>query len=96
VFWQVSTAAHIDFPQQARMIELVDDGGDLKFVLTILDHEGAPNPGDGKAPPNVQGLASIARELAYNDYQGSRGARGGRQDRNVILDTERPPPPSTP
>jgi len=44
----------------------------------------------------VPRLASIARELAYNDYQGSRGARGGRQDRNVILDMKRPPPPSTP
>jgi hypothetical protein len=40
----------------------------------------------------VQRLSSIARELAYDDYQGARGARGGRQDRNVILPTERPAP----
>jgi len=96
VFWHVSTAAHIDYPQQARMIELVDDGGDMKLVVTMLDHEGAANPGSGNASPEIPRLASIARELAYNDYQGSRGARGGRQDRNVVLDTERPPPPSTP
>jgi 3',5'-cyclic AMP phosphodiesterase CpdA len=96
VFWHVSTAAHIDYPQQARMIELVDDGGKLEIVLTMLDHEGAANPGDGNASPNVERLASIARELAYNDYQGSRGARGERQDRNVILATDRPPPPATP
>ena len=96
VFWHISTAAHIDYPQQARMIELVDDGGELKFVLTMLDHEGSANAGNGNASPNVQRLASIARELSYNDYQGSRGARGGRQDRNVILDTDRPPPPATP
>jgi 3',5'-cyclic AMP phosphodiesterase CpdA len=92
VFWHISTAAHIDYPQQSRMVELVDDGGDMKIVLTMLDHEGSPDPGDGNATPSVQRLASIARELAYNDYQGARGARGGRQDRNVILDTERPPP----
>ena len=92
VFWHISTAAHIDYPQQARMIELVDDGGELELVLTMLDHEGAANPGAGNASPAVPRLASIARELAYNDYQGARGARGGRQDRNVILDTMRPPP----
>jgi hypothetical protein len=92
VFWHISTAAHIDYPQQARMIELVDDGGQLEFVLTMLDHEGAPNPGQGNATPSIQRLSSIARELAYNDYQGARGARGGRQDRNVILPTERAAP----
>src|SRR4051794_39137560 len=92
VFWHISTAAHIDFPQQARMIELVNDGGELKFVLTMLDHEGAPNPGSGEATPGIQRLSSIARELAYNDYQGTRSARGERQDRNVILPTERPAP----
>jgi hypothetical protein len=37
-------------------------------------------------------LAGIGREISYNDYQGDRGARGGRQDRNVILPTDRPPP----
>ena len=78
------------------MIELVNDHGEMKFVLTMLDHEGAANPGSGNATRSVSRLASIARELAYNDYQGSRGAKGGRQDRNVILDTDRPPPPATP
>jgi hypothetical protein len=97
VFWHISTPAHIDYPQQSRMIELVDDDGEMKLVLTMLDQEGAANPGSGNAPPHdVSRLASIARELAYNDYQGSRGAKGGRQDRNVILDTDRPPPPYTP
>jgi hypothetical protein len=93
-FWHVSTAAHIDWPQQARMIELVDNGdGTMSLVLTILDHAGPPNPGGGQvgdAP--VLRLASIARELAYNDYQSSRGARGGPEDRNVIIVLDRPWP----
>jgi hypothetical protein len=38
-------------------------------------------------------LAGIGREISFNDYQSSRGARGGRQDRNVILETDRPAPP---
>jgi hypothetical protein len=99
-FWEVSTAAHIDWPQQARMIELVDLDGEMSFVLTILDHEGPANPmgqspgaDQGHAPADVPRLSGIAREIAYNDYQGSRGARGVREDRNVILPTDRPPPP---
>ena len=103
VFWHISTAAHIDFPQQARMIELVNLDGELSFVLTMLDHDGSANPGgapeqseQGQAPDGVQGLASIGREIAFNDYQGSRGARGDRADRNVILRTERPAPAASP
>jgi hypothetical protein len=99
-FWQISSAAHIDWPQQARMIELVKLGSNMSFVLTVLDHDGPANPGgppprnegSGHAPEGVSRLASIGREIAYNDYQGDRGARGGRQDRNVILPTDRPPP----
>jgi hypothetical protein len=94
-FWQISTAAHIDWPQQSRMIELVNIGGQMSFVLTMLDHLGAANPGgSGQAPDEVPRLSSIGRELAYNDYQGSRAARGERQDRNVILPTGRPAPPA--
>jgi metallophosphoesterase (TIGR03767 family) len=91
-FWHVSTAAHIDWPQQSRLIELVDEKGKLTLVLTVIDHSGPPNPGAGPASTSVTRLASIARELAYNDYQGSRAARGGRTDRNVIIRTGRPAP----
>jgi hypothetical protein len=95
-FHQISTAAHIDFPQQARAIEIVDQGGGkLAFVLTLIDHDGPANAGgprdgfeSGAAPPEPVRLAGIGREIAYNDYQGSRTARGGREDRNVILPIE--------
>jgi hypothetical protein len=97
-FWEISTSAHIDWPQQARMIELVRDQGEMSFVLTMLDHEGPANPlgrnsDGGQAPGDIPRLAGISREIAYNDYQASRAARGERQDRNVILPTDRPPPP---
>ena len=100
-FWEISTAAHIDWPQQARMIELIDNGDDtMSLVLTILDHAGPPNPGAAKADFTANGasgqqvlkLASIGRELAYNDYQGSRGARGDPEDRNVIIVLDQPWP----
>jgi hypothetical protein len=93
-FVEVVTAAHIDYPQQSRTIELLNDGGELSLALTILDHDGPPNPGDGNASDQPVKLASIAREIAYNDYQGDRGARGSRSDRNVIIPTNKPWPPS--
>ncbi len=96
-FWEISTAAHIDWPQQSRMIELVRNGdGTLSLVLTILDHEGQPRPGAGRAGRSVARLASIARELGYNDYQANRAARGEREDRNVIVKMNRPWPFAAP
>jgi 3',5'-cyclic AMP phosphodiesterase CpdA len=87
-FYEISTAAHIDWPQQSRLIEFVNMAGQLSLVLTIVDHNGEPKP-DGTGQEPVK-LASIARELAYNDYQGYRTARGDRTDRNVIVPLARP------
>jgi metallophosphoesterase (TIGR03767 family) len=101
-YWEVSTASHIDWPQQSRMIELFhQDDGSMAMALTILDHDGPANPGDGPADaPNVLRLASIGRELAFNDYQAGpksgSDARGTREDRNVIIDLKRPFPCATP
>lgn len=92
-FYEVSTSAHIDFPQQSRVIELIDRAGQLEMVLTILDHAGAANPGDAAGQEPVH-LASIAREIAFNDYQNNRGARGDRADRNVIVPLGRPASPT--
>ena len=91
-FYEISTAAHLDYPQQARMIELVQTPAGPQLVLTMLDHAGPAYPGNsqagfetGAAGEDVLRLASIGREIAYNDYQGKRTARGSREDRNVIL-----------
>ena len=99
-FYEISTAAHLDWPQQARMIELVDNGDDtsMSLVLTMLDHAGEPRAGGpqpsldpkGHAPEQVLHLASIARELAYNDYQNARSSLGDPEDRNVIIVIEKP------
>jgi metallophosphoesterase (TIGR03767 family) len=90
-FWEIGTAAHIDWPQQSRMIEFIDNGNKtMSMVLTILDHGGPPRPSTN--PGGVTNLASIARELAYNDYQNSRGSRGSPEDRNLIIVLDRPAP----
>jgi 3',5'-cyclic AMP phosphodiesterase CpdA len=102
-FWEVTTAAHIDWPQQSRMIELVqndDEDRTVSLVLTILDHDGPAHPGaptseaggQGDSGSSVLRLASIGRELAFNDYQHGRSARGDPEDRNVIIKTGRPWP----
>lgn len=99
-YYEVSTAAHIDWPQQSRMLELVKTGNEMSLVLTILDHDGpaypgAPGPnffGQGDAGQQPLRLASIGREIGFNDYQSSRSARGSREDRNVIVPLGKPPP----
>ncbi|MEA2412658.1 MAG: hypothetical protein QOC77_3219 [Thermoleophilaceae bacterium] len=100
-FWEVSTASHMDWPQQSRMIELVDNGGGrMSLAVTILDHDGPANPGNakpgedalGNAGEQVLKLASISRELSYNDYQNSRGSAGGPSDRNALLPLAQPWP----
>ena len=86
-------------PRESLTTQVTSDGT-MSMVLTILDHAGPPNP--GAAPPDLTGdgatgeqvlkLASIARELAFNDYQGNRGALGERTDRSVIVVIDRPWP----
>ncbi len=91
-FWEVNTAAHIDFPQQARIVELVDNhDGTLSLFGTIIDSH-APLRWTGTRTTTQ--LAALSRELAANDWQervshldaqGHDGRRGAVEDRNVEL-----------
>ncbi|MFL6144269.1 MAG: TIGR03767 family metallophosphoesterase [Labedaea sp.] len=90
-FWEVNTAAHIDWPQQSRVIEVADNqDGTLSIFGTIVDMA-APAARPRRLDTPVA-LASLARELAGNDWQsrarpipGEDGRRGAVQDRNVEL-----------
>jgi len=89
-FWLIRTAAEIDWPQQNRMIEVMDNkDGTLSLFGTILDHESpvqAPPAGTPAGSFDVATLASIGRLLAYNDPQKGGGTGEGRRpDRNVEL-----------
>ncbi len=85
-FWDVGTAAHIDWNSQSRLVEVIDNGDrTLSIVCTMIDHAAPIVPGGGDP---VMKLASIHRELAANDFQRGfyRGAGAGTpQDRNVEL-----------
>jgi metallophosphoesterase (TIGR03767 family) len=87
-FWEVNTAAHVDFPCQARLVELVDNrDGTLSVFATVVDAE-APLLGPSQVGPGTSSreLGALGRELALNDWQ-ARGddRRGDVADRNVEL-----------
>jgi len=98
-FWQVTTASHIDWPQQARVIELLETDRGLAIGCTVID-SAAPAGYRGTAGP--ADLAALARELSANDWQlrdqimpeGGAGA-GTAADRNAILTIEWPRPGAT-
>jgi metallophosphoesterase (TIGR03767 family) len=89
-FWEVNTAAHIDWPQQSRMVEIADNrDGTLSVIVTIVDTAAPASFGGRLASP--LDLASLSRELGVNDWQAPQpagdvdGRRGSLQDRNAEL-----------
>ena len=74
-FWEVTTGSIVDWPCQARLVEIFPTrGGQLAIGSTMLDHDGA-------------GLAGLHRELAGNvPFNGFDSNRSGRPvDHNTIL-----------
>ena len=90
-FWEVNTASHVDWPQQCRIVELVDngDGATLSVFGTIVDHAARANP--PATPTTPLQLAALSRQLGINDWQRDQetatrdGKRGAVEDRNVEL-----------
>ena len=84
-FWEISTASHVDWPQQARVLELIDnDDGTLSIFGTMIEHLG-PAAVDLDASDHVA-LSALARELGLNDAQAGPAAKQGSPlDRNVEL-----------
>ena len=97
-FWQVTTASHIDWPQQSRVIELLETGHGLAICCTVLDSAAPASYRGSNAPAD---LAALARELSANDWQlrdaitaeGGAGA-GTAADRNVVLAVDWPRRPA--
>ncbi|NAZ83222.1 hypothetical protein GTR02_15490 [Kineococcus sp. R8] len=93
-FWEVTTCAVMDWPCQARVVELLDAGdGFLAVACTMLDHEGRVVPAEG---PLLSGsdLAGLHRELAGNaPWAGFDSPTSGTAvDRNVVLGLRAPFP----
>jgi metallophosphoesterase (TIGR03767 family) len=92
-FWEIATASHVDYPQQSRTIELMDNrDGTVSLFGTLLD---SAAPAAAPAPGNALGftpaeLASLGRTLSFNDPQRDADEddpprQGRRADRNVEL-----------
>jgi len=84
-FWEVTTSSLIDWPCQARRIEIVSNcDGTLSLFCTMVDHD---TPLDPRSAWDMERLASLHRELAANDpHAGYHGSfRGGPGDRTVEL-----------
>jgi metallophosphoesterase (TIGR03767 family) len=84
--WEINTAAHVDYPQQARTIELVDNGDGTLSIFGILVDHSDPMTIDAKGEYSRAELASLSLELAANDPHLDRALRlGAPEDRNVEL-----------
>jgi metallophosphoesterase (TIGR03767 family) len=84
-FWDIGTAAHVDWSSQARIVEIaVRRDGHISIFCSMVDHDARPDP---RGATGLERLGSINRELSANDFQfgyESKG-RGLPEDRNVEL-----------
>ncbi|WP_306300043.1 TIGR03767 family metallophosphoesterase [Arthrobacter sp. BF1] len=90
-FWEVNTASHIDFPQQARSIEIIDNNdGTLSIAGVMVDHSD-PVTLDYTRSFSATQLAAFSAELALNSPAPNVLARSGTdKDQNVELLLKKP------
>jgi metallophosphoesterase (TIGR03767 family) len=101
-FWSIRTAAEADWPQQNRLLEIMDNrDGTLSIFGTILNtaaNATAPGSGTSAAGLSTADLASVGRTLSYNDPQVGAAkcspacGEGVADDRNVELLVRDPRP----
>ena len=90
-FWEIKSAAVVEWPPQHRLLEVMDNrDGTLSIFGTLLDFAApvkAPQSSTDSREFGDRTLASIGRALTYNDPQeGPDGSQGSRkEDRNVEL-----------
>src|SRR5918992_3710881 len=93
-WWEINTSATADWPQETRLIEVMDNGdGTLSLLGSLLDSAAAyalpPATGDASGFTDEQ-LAALGRAFSYNDPQATHAAAGEPQDQNVELIVDDP------
>lgn len=92
-WWEINTASTNDWPQQHRLVEVMDNrDGTLSILGTPVDQgaqAGLPAPG-GAGGFNEGQLASLARAFAFNDPKQTKAAGGRSQDAHVELIVRNP------
>ncbi len=93
-WWSIETTAVADWPQQTRLMEVMDNkDGTLSLLGTPVDHAGAaalPAPAADAGAFSGDQMATLSRAFSYNDPRAVRKAAGGRGDRNVELMVRNP------
>ena len=91
-WWEVTTSAAADWPQQQRLVELMNNrDGTISILGTPIDHGapvGIPPPQAdpaGTAAFSEDHLAALGRTFAHNDPRESKAASGRPQDASVEL-----------
>jgi hypothetical protein len=83
-FWEINTAAHVDYPQHARVVEIADNGdGTLSLFTTLVDVD-VPCETDYD-DFTAAGLAWLGREFAFDDPHRNPAKLGTPADRNTEL-----------
>jgi metallophosphoesterase (TIGR03767 family) len=100
-FWQVNTASHVDWPQQSRTVEILDNrDGTLSIFGTVINSAAplqTPRAGTNARNFTPTQMAALSRRLAASDPQrydvtDGSGGEGNRSDRNVELLIKDPRP----
>jgi len=89
-FWHVRTSSLIDWPQQSRVVELLEADDHLSIATYVFDHHGVRAP-DIRDLSDNDTLAGLSRWLAANNWQRQEGdhildtLEGQPGDRNALL-----------
>lgn len=89
-FWHIRTSSLIDWPQQSRVIEILESDNELQIATYVFDHLGIPQP-DITDLSHHHTLAGVSRWLAANNWQRQEGdhpldkLEGTPFDRNIVL-----------
>ena len=87
-FLEFTTASHIDWPQQSRVIEIVKEETGIAIASTVIDHAGHLDWQDKEL--DYLTMAGISRALSLNDWQRRDdfnpvlARHGNKEDRNVV------------
>ena len=80
-WWEIDTSAIADWPQQSRLIEVMDNqrrhAVDLRHAVDTAAPLGRARPPARPRAFGVDQLASISRTFAYNDPQRGGGTGEG-------------------
>ncbi len=85
---RIQTTSGMDWPQQARLVEVVSNAkGKLALATTMIDQASPPQIDPAATDATTTQLASISRVIAY-DLREPEGA-GTKADRNVLIPLHR-------